>query len=172
MDEARFRDDAKLSPNFSLYELTVTLNSGLQQQNRTLTDAQVSKLGALAGLLETCRQSLGLPMRVHSGYRCLELNGATPGSSTTSQHMLCEAADWSPIPGSPANIKAAFDQMWALAKGGKLKVGQLMFETAKRDYGTDVWVHISLGAPYRAIEKCGEIKIVTDGVYHLVDKIV
>jgi len=155
---ARARADEKLSEHFSLYELTVTNNAALQGKNRILTDEQVEKLRKVASLLEIARAILGTGVDAHSGYRCPELNGVTPGSASKSQHMVCEAADMSPAgPDTEASIEAAFAKLLEAAKAGKFQFGQLIIESAKRDYGRVFWIHISLGRPYRSQGRCGEV---------------
>ena len=44
-------------------------------------------------VLESVRGHFGLPVHIDSGYRSVALNAIVPGSSDTSQHTLCEAAD-------------------------------------------------------------------------------
>ena len=44
-------------------------------------------------VLEKVREHFGLPVHIDSGYRSIALNTIVPGSSNTSQHTLCEAAD-------------------------------------------------------------------------------
>lgn len=174
--EPSVRPDGKLTDHFSLNELTVTNNAALQAKNRVLTEEQKAKLKKVAGLLESVREVIG-PVDVHSGYRCPELNGATPGSSNKSQHMLCEAADCSPAgPDTEETVEAAFKKLVEAAKAGKFRFGQLIVESAKRDYGRVYWIHISLGAPFRVAGRCGEVmRAAPDAagkmVYSLIEKV-
>lgn len=152
------RDDQQLTPHFSLNELTVTSNTALQAQNRTLDDDQMVKLKALAQFAEGIRHLCGdVPMNVHSGYRCAAVNGATLGSSSTSQHPRCEAIDFD-IPGQ--TIEQTFNLLLQSAKDHKLCFGQLIIEQAQRSYGVTEWVHCSVvgtldpekvGTVYRAV---------------------
>lgn len=170
---ASLQENRQISEHFSLYELTVTNNTALQQENRTLTPDQVKKLGELALLMENVRSIVGAPVSIHSGYRCPALNAATVGSAVKSQHMLCEAADWS-IAGRPDTsyeVEMPFQKVLAAAKSGQIKFGQLIVESAQRDYGSVSWVHISLGQPYRDISRCGEVLRMTNGSYILIEKI-
>lgn len=136
------RDNQQLRPHFSLYELTVTTNADLQEQNRTLDDDQMGKLNVLAQFAEGLRHLCGdVPLRVHSGYRCAGVNGATLGASSTSQHPKCEALDFD-VPGQ--TIEQTFQTLYQAAKDGKLCFGQLIIEEADRDYGVAKWVHCSV----------------------------
>lgn len=132
----------QLSEHFSLDELTVTSNDALQAANRVITDDQFVKLTALAAHCEILRAICGgRPLRIHSGYRSPALNGATTGSSSTSQHPRCEAVDFD-VPGQ--TIEDSFNELLAAARAGKFKFGQLIIETAERSYGTVKWVHCSV----------------------------
>lgn len=137
-----FAENQQLTPHFSLYELTITNNAALQKENRILDSQQILKIKSLAQFGEGIRHLCGdLPMRVHSGYRCAAVNGATIGSSNTSQHPLCEAIDFD-------IYRQSTDQTFGLllkaAKNGKFCFGQLIIEAAKRDYGVTQWVHCSM----------------------------
>ena len=145
------RDNKQLTPHFSLYEMTATLNADLQERNRDLSDEQVGKLLNMARFMEFIRLIIGRPLIVHSGYRCMELNGATPGSSTTSQHPLCEACDFNAEDLTP-------EQCYNLLcyEAPFLQFGQLIWE--KR--GDKEWVHISVKGS-RPPEKCGQIFKIT-----------
>jgi hypothetical protein len=170
------RTDFDLSKNFGLFELTKTNNAALQAKNRILTHAQMAKLQELALLMEKVRTIMGCAIEVHSGYRCPDLNTATTGAAKKSQHMLCEACDWSPVgPDSEASVEAAFQKVLDAAKRGEIKFGQLIVEKAQRGFSKSVWVHISLGLPYRDPARCGEAMrmVEKDGaqVYTLVEKL-
>lgn len=156
--------DRLLSPNFSLLELTQTSNVKLQARNRGLTDEQVIKLMALAVFMEGIRKALQAPIVVHSGYRCPELNGATAGSALKSQHMLCEACDFH---AGGMSVDEAFLKLWRQGKSGNLAWGQLIHETK----GSSVWVHVSMGRPYRATDLCGQVLKLVDGKGRLLERI-
>lgn len=173
---ATARGDLLLSAHFGLFELTKTNNAALQGKNRILTDEQVSKLGEVANLMEKVREIVGAGINVHSGYRSPDLNAATVGSAKKSQHILCEACDWSPVGATTeAEMDAAFDKVLSAAKAGQIKFGELIVEKAMRGFSTSVWVHISIGLPYRDAARCGEaLKMIEqDGkqVYTLVGKV-
>lgn len=141
-----------LSPNFSFDELTVTSNEKLQAANREAAMAYLPSLKALALLLEWARD--GKPLKVNSAFRSAALNKATVGSSPTSQHPMGQAADIS-RPGSSSN--ALFEDLRARLRADKRAFGQLIHESARRDYGDVFWVHISLGANFWKPERCGEV---------------
>lgn len=139
----------QLTPHFSLDELTVTNNAALQAKNRILTGEQVAKLEQLAQHCERMRDICGgLPLRVHSGYRSPDLNDATHGSSSTSQHPRCEAVDFD-VPGQ--TLEDSFNHLLEAARAGKFQFGQLIIEEADRGYkdpdGQESiarWVHCSV----------------------------
>lgn len=169
-------EDKKLTTHFSLFQLTRTDHADLQEENRHVTAKEEAKLIQVAELLENCRTILECDLDVHSGRRYLELNKRV-GGSERSQHLKCEAGDFSPIgPDTQENIDAAFDLLVSAARTGQLKFGQLIVESSKSGReGRKFWLHISLGAPYRIAERCGECLriVITDGkaVTKLVAKI-
>ena len=156
--------DQRLTDHFSLYELTKTSVTKFQEQNRRLTLDQISKLTVLARLLEHIRYIVDSPLMITSGYRCPELNTAI-GSTSRSQHLLCEAADFV-VPGQ--DLTKVFKLIWSDIKDKRSNVGQLIFETADRPYGVISWIHVSLGTPYRPSEKCAQILRMNDGKYSVV----
>jgi zinc D-Ala-D-Ala carboxypeptidase len=138
-----------LSPHFSLAELTVTEVRRLQAKNRTEARAHREALQALANLLEQVRVILGdRPIIVNSGFRCVELNTVI-GGSPSSQHTRGEAAD---IRISGMDLRQAFNKL----RRSKLQFGQLIAEDGNGDGEID-WLHISLGAPWRDLERCGQV---------------
>ncbi len=162
-------EDRFLSKHFTLFHLTRTDHADLQEENRHVTDAEIVKLTAVAELLEKVVEILGCEIDVHSGRRYLALNKRV-GGSERSQHLKCEAADFSPAgPDSQESIDRAFDGLVIAAKAGLLKFGQLIVESAANRYGgRSVWIHISLGAPYRDPSRCGEMLRMKDGRFTLI----
>jgi hypothetical protein len=85
--------------------------------------------------------------------------------------MLCEAVDFDRFGQvyTEETLDHDFKLIMAAARRGDLKFGQLIKESAKRytKDGTHVsmWLHISLGAPWRAAERCGQCLVMKDGVY-------
>lgn len=162
--------DQQLSKNFSLYDLTATSHAEFKEMNREINPLQIAKLKQVAELWELVWELTGIPWVISSGYRCPALNQAV-GSTIRSQHLLCEAAD--AVPKGIA-VDEAFRKMRQLAKDGKFRFGQLIFEKATRGYSNSVveWVHLSLGSPHRAPEHCGQILTMNEGQYQLLETIV
>jgi hypothetical protein len=148
------RENAQLTPHFDLNELTQTSNTDLQEKNRDLTDEQLSKLLVLARFLEFIRLIIGRPLIVHSGYRCPELNGVTPGTSQTSQHPLCEACDFI---GEDMTAETTFNLISCYAPF--LKFGQLILETRNNVQ----WVHISVAGD-RPVDRQGQVFKLTTNI--------
>lgn len=151
----------QLTPHFSLYELTTTGHADLQEKNRMVDEDQIGKLKQVAELGELARGIIGCPLKATSGYRCQELN-KREGSSSRSQHLLCEAMDFVPV---LVDIGIAFRQVWKAVRNGDIKVGQLILETAPRSYGVTSWIHISLGSPWRNEARCNQILRMEDNQY-------
>lgn len=149
----------QLSEHFTLDELTTTNNSALRAKNREEAMAHVAKLTEICKvLLEPIRKKWG-PIRVTSGYRGPALNAATKGSSPTSQHAKAEAADIVP------NVAPLEDVMAWIVKESGIPYGQVILE--KRGGPHWQWIHISLGHPHRAKDKCGQALICPDGKSYL-----
>lgn len=165
-------DDFKLSDHFGFNELTVTNNAALQSQNReeAAKEPVISCLRATAALLERLRARLGAII-ANSAFRCPALNGATAGSSKTSQHMLGQAADIRQGEATPETMQALFKAVLAVLIEDRITFGQLIYEEAKRDYGVSCWVHVSLGTPFRDPAKCGQVLMMKDGVYTLIQTV-
>lgn len=82
----------KLSPNFSLEELTVSDYAARNGLDNTPQNDHLMNLRRLAVFLEALRAYLGKPITVNSAYRSPEVNAAIKGSKT-SQHCHGTAAD-------------------------------------------------------------------------------
>lgn len=154
-------DDRSLTEHFSLYELTATNRSEFQEKNRDISVFQISKLTALAKLLEHVRFVLATPLIIHSGYRCKALNDAI-GSTDKSQHIACEAADFVP---KEQDLGTSFRTLWRDIKDNGANVGQLIYETQDRGFGPTSWIHVSLGTPYRDADKSAQILRMEAGKY-------
>lgn len=144
-----------LSPHFTFEELTRTGQTALQEANRREAQACLPALTALCTtLLEPVRARFG-PVSIHSGFRGPAVNTAI-GGSKTSQHMSGQAADFH-CPG------ATLDQVmrW-LCLESKLPFGQVILEGRSPDK-PPTWIHLSLGAPWRAANLCGQ-KLVFNGL--------
>lgn len=84
----------KLSPHFTLAELTKSSTALRYGIDNTPNDAQIENLKILCeNILEPVRDYYGRPFSPSSGFRCLELNRSI-GSKDTSQHTKGEAVDF------------------------------------------------------------------------------
>lgn len=158
-------EDQKLSEKFTLYQLTRTDHAEYLEENRKVTEKQIEKLKKLAGLLDLIWVIVDYPLIIHSGYRCKDLNIAV-GSASTSQHRLCEAADFS--------IKG-IDAAWAfklVRKGlreNRITFGQVLYEKDNRGFKVNEWIHLSVSGD-REPERCNQVLIMNDGIYKFVER--
>jgi len=82
----------KISNNFTLEELTKSSTADRLGIDNTPNEEEVRNLEILAHfILQPIRDHWG-PVKVNSGFRCIELNRAI-GSKDTSQHTSGQAAD-------------------------------------------------------------------------------
>ena len=119
----------KLTPNFTLEELTSSETAARLGLDNTPNDAVKANLVRLAKFLEEVRRVLGRPIMVNSAYRSPEVNKAI-GSRPTSQHCLGCAADIR-VPGLTPN------DIVNLVVKSNIEYDQLIREF-------DSWVHISI----------------------------
>ena len=119
----------KLSPNFTLEELTHSETAERQGLDNTPNEDVKANLVRLARFLEEVRAILKRPIMVNSAYRSPKVNEAI-GSKPTSQHCNGCAADIK-VPGLTPN-----DIVKELLKTN-LEYDQLIREF-------DSWVHISI----------------------------
>jgi len=134
------------TPHFSWGEMTATSHADLEAANRMEAMPFALALAATAAMLEVVRSRFDRPIRVHSGFRGPSLNAAV-GGSATSQHLRGEAADFS-IRG--VRLEDVAD--WIVDDSG-LAYGQVLIEGRG---GVPSWIHLSLGEPWRARERCRE----------------
>ena len=119
----------KLSPNFSLEELTQSETAARLGIDNTPNEKVKANLVRLARFLEEVRAILKRPVMVNSAYRSIKVNEAI-GSKATSQHCIGCAADIR-VPGlTPDNIVKEIIKT-------NLEYDQLIREF-------DSWVHISI----------------------------
>ena len=119
----------KLSPNFSLEELTFSQVASRRGLNNTPSEKVIDNLERLAFFLEQVRKLFNKPLLISSGYRSREVNEAI-GGSKTSQHCEGCAADFNVKGISPsAVVRAIVD--------GNIPYDQVILEF-------DSWVHISI----------------------------
>ena len=119
----------KLSPHFSLEELThsdIAVRLGI---DNTPTVEIIDNLTFLAGELEYVRDILGHPMLVSSGFRCNALNDHL-GSKRTSSHTQGLAVDFiCPSFGNPHSVVSA------------IVMANINYDQVILEY--DRWVHLS-----------------------------
>lgn len=124
----------KLTPHFSLAELTASNTAKARGIDNTPAPEHLDKLILTAELLERVRTLLGCPVIVTSGYRCMQLNIAV-GGVTSSDHARGQAADIvAPGFGTPYQVAKKLAPMVS-----QLGIGQLILEGVKGKQ----WVHVS-----------------------------
>jgi uncharacterized protein YcbK (DUF882 family) len=110
---------------------------GISNEPTPAHRANIARL--CAQVLDPLRVRLGRPVRITSGYRSAAVNAALKGASSTSQHMVGEAADLKVDGMSAEQLAAAivalgveFDQViwYAADNGGQVHVS---FTTARRN---------------------------------------
>ena len=119
----------KLSPNFTLAELTQSETAARLGLDNTPSKEIEANLVRLARMLEDVRRIVQRPIMVNSAYRSPEVNKAI-GSKPTSQHCLGCAADIR-VPGLTPN------DIVNLVVKSNIEYDQLIREF-------DSWVHISI----------------------------
>ena len=126
----------RLSPHFSLEELTVSAMAARRGLDNTPTGDALKTLESTACRMETVRALLGnKPIIVLSGYRAPAVNTAV-GGSKTSAHRTGHAVDFiCPGFGSPYQVA----QHLAKTLGG--------FDQIIQEFGR--WVHIGFGPGQR-----------------------
>lgn len=142
----------KLSPNFTLRELTRSEAAERQGIDNTPSPTQIENLKALCvNVLEPLRAHLGKPIAISSGYRGPEVNKLI-GGSTTSQHSKGEAADFEVFGMSNHALARTI-----LTLG--IPFGQLILEFYSPTDPSAGWVHVSYS---RGTNK-GEVLTATRG---------
>ena len=119
----------KLSPNFTLEELTHSEIAERLGLNNTPDAIITANLTRLAKFLEEVRRVVGRPIMVNSAYRSPEVNKAV-GSKPTSQHCNGCAADIK-VPGLTPNDIVNF-----------VIKSNIEYDQLIREF--DSWVHISI----------------------------
>jgi zinc D-Ala-D-Ala carboxypeptidase len=130
----------KLSPHFSLAELT---RSGTAQRlnldNTPPADVLIA-LHTTADMLERIRSTLGVPVIVTSGYRSPQVNAAVGGVSS-SDHLSGQAADIvAPAFGTPHLVATTLAPLIST-----LGIGQIIREGIRGKQ----WVHVSTRKPVK-----------------------
>ena len=134
----------KVSPHFTFEELTKTSKVPYKLSNLLFAKQYVQNIALLANyLLEPARAILGTPLIITSGYRCPALNKEI-GGNKKSQHLNGTAADFV-IQDKGKSLEDVFIK---LKESPFLHYGQLILEKS--------WIHLSLGVPFRELNRCYE----------------
>lgn len=125
----------KLSPNFSLAEMTKSDTALRLDMDNTPGEEEITNLTALAeNVLQKVRDHFGKGVKVNSGFRHPDVNGAV-GGSKTSDHCKGMAADIE-IPGV-ANAELA---EWIVEN---CEFRQVILEFYTPGIPDSGWVHVS-----------------------------
>lgn len=134
----------KLSPHFTLGELTRSSTAERLGLDNTPTPEALRALQTTAEMLERIRTMLGRPIIVTSAYRSPAVNRAV-GGATSSDHMAGQAADIVvPAFGTPHLVASALAPLVSV-----LGIGQLILEGVKGKQ----WVHVSTRTPLRPMNR-------------------
>lgn len=111
-------------------------------------------------VLQPIREAWGRPIVVSSGYRCAKLNKAV-GGVNTSQHAYGSAADIHTVENTLGENKKLYDLIVRLAKEGKIKCRQIIWEYGHAARGGSVakpvdvgpkWIHLSVNDSEHAVQ--------------------
>jgi len=134
----------KLSPHFTLEELTASSKARELGINNTPPPELMPRLVLVAEMLERIRSTLGVPVIVTSGYRCEALN-VKVGGATTSDHPQGHAADFiAPSYGTASDVATLLAPLVSV-----LGIGQIILEGVRGKQ----WVHVSTHSPERSINR-------------------
>lgn len=125
-----------LTKNFTLHEFTKSPQAIRLGIDNTPNPQQISNLTLLCqNILQPVRDHFDKAVTVNSGYRCKQLNDATPGSSKTSQHTKGEAADIEIVGVSNYDLAT-----WIL---NNTMFDQTILEYHNHNSPNSGWVHVS-----------------------------
>lgn len=141
----------KLTPHFSIKELTASITAERLGIDNTPPDDVMENILLVAEKLEIIRSAIGFPINIMSGYRSLGLNRAV-GGSDNSVHMVGLAADIISFDLGSAGLLAAY----ILDLSEEIEFDQLILEN-------NTWVHLGfcVGESPR-----GEALTFLSGIYH------
>lgn len=125
-------DSVHITEHFSLAELTRT-STGTENDPDVQSGANLVRLAET--ILEPIRALLGVPLIVHSGYRCAAVNKAVGGSiNPPSAHTEGRACDFHP--GDGMDIKQAFD---------KIRLSEIPYDKILIEHhGGSWWIHVQV----------------------------
>lgn len=130
----------RLSPNFTLGEMTKSQTATRKGIDNTPDELQYGALSALAtNVLEPVRALHGVPLIVTSGLRVLDLNRAI-GSWDGSQHVKGQAADFEPL----GNV--SLEELWL-----DIALSDIPYDQVILEFPPTGWIHVSHvpGGPQR-----------------------
>lgn len=134
----------KLTPHFSLAELTRSSTAERLRLDNSPTPEALKSLQTTAEMLERIRSTLGHPVVVTSAYRAPAVNKAV-GGATSSDHMAGQAADIvCPGFGTPHLVASTLAPLVSV-----LGIGQLILEGV----GGKQWVHVSTRTPAKPVNR-------------------
>lgn len=128
-------DPNQLSKHFTLSEMTrsdYALRNGLD--NTPPPELRANLVRGCRDVLDVIEDKLGKPLIVHSGYRSPKVNAGI-GGAKNSQHMTCEACDF-----TVKGVSVA--ELFEIVRGLGVPFDQIIEE-----FGS--WVHISWGTSWR-----------------------
>ena len=129
----------KLSEHLSLSEVIYSYRAKKLNIDNTPTSEHLKNLKNIAeNIFEPIRKHFNTPIYISSGYRSNKLNKSTPGSSSTSQHVLGEALD---LDQDGKNNGITNNEIFEYIKNN-LNFDQLIAEGLKGN-GQIGWVHVS-----------------------------
>lgn len=135
----------KLSPHFTLDELTISETADRLGLDNTPTNEALLNLRRLALFLEDVRNVLGKPIKINSAYRSKEVNKSI-GGSATSQHCFGCAADIRVNDMTPDQVVRA------------IIAAKLPYDQVIREF--DRWTHVSI--PNTATAKPRKMALIID----------
>ena len=124
---------------FTIQEMTRSATAkryGISNKPNEEQKANLKKL--VENILDPLRQRWGAPIIVDSGYRCQRLNKIVGGSST-SQHLLGQAADIRTVSDTPEENRKLFNLIINM---------HLPYDQVIDEYGYN-WIHVSYGPRHR-----------------------
>jgi hypothetical protein len=126
----------KLSPNFSLAELTVSDIGARNGWDNTPNEVEIQNLERLAVILEQVRSLVGKPILVNSAFRSKQVNDGV-GSRDSSQHRIGCAADIRVPSMNP-------DQVCRAIVESDIQFDQIIREFYNPETNAGGWTHISI----------------------------
>jgi hypothetical protein len=126
----------KLSPNFSLAELTVSDIGARNGWDNTPNEVEIQNLERLAVILEQVRSLVGKPILVNSAFRSKQVNDGV-GSRDSSQHRIGCAADIRVPNMNP-------DQVCRAIVESDIQFDQIIREFYNPETNAGGWTHISI----------------------------